>query len=134
MHPDPKQGRTLMVSNTLQPHRNYSILENPTSDLPPEHRIDAAREMVNGFYTHPLPAYDRRDNVIHPSKYVHALKNAHVAIHFTLKHLGSNSLDTNIADIINMRVLIPPHPPSMIHPVGPLRRKFSLTDPFDPAL
>lgn len=70
-------------------------------------------------YVYPL---SRQVNVIHPTQYAHALKDI-VTIHFTLKHWGFNSSDTNIADIniINMQWGLVPRPP---------RRKLALTGEY----
>ena len=46
------------------------------------------------------------------------------SIRFTLKHWAFNSSDTNIADIVNMHVLVPPK-----DPLTPGQRNFTLTDP-----
>ena len=61
-----------------------------------------------------------------PTQYRRTLKDAVVAVRFTLKHWAFNSTDTNIADIVNIRVLVPPK-----DPLTPQRRKFALTNPFD---
>jgi len=67
-----------------------------------------------------------QSNLVHPAQYHRTLKDAIVSIRFTLKHWAFNSADTNIADIINMCVLVPPK-----DPLTPRRRKFALTDPFN---
>src|SRR5436853_6017401 len=82
--------------------------------------------MIDEFRVHPLPAYNMQSNLVNPTQYRRTLKDAIVAIRFTLKHWAFNSSDTNIADIVNMRVLVPPS-----DPLTPRRRKFALTDPFD---
>ena len=83
--------------------------------------------MCNDFRVLPIPAYDIDSKLIHPTQYARALKDAVVAIHFTLKHWGINDCDTDIADIINIRILVP-----LPQPLTPRRRKIALTDPFDP--
>ena len=44
----------------------------------------------------------------------------------TLHHWSFGSQETNVADIVNIRILIPPKDPSMAQ-----RRKIALNDPFD---
>lgn len=46
-----------------------------------------------------------------------------VSIAITIKHWGIHENDTYIADIINIRIIIPP--------LTPHKRKVTLTDPFD---
>ena len=84
--------------------------------------------MIDDFRVLPIPAYNMQSNLVHPTQYRQTLKDAVVAIHFTLKHWAINSecSDTNIADIVNMRVLVPPKGPQT-----PQRRKLALTDPYD---
>lgn len=82
--------------------------------------------MADRFRVLPLPAYDIQGHAIHLNQYANALKGADVAIRFNLKHWGFREHDTIVADIINMRVLAPPIS------LRPPKRKFSLTDPFDP--
>ena len=59
-----------------------------------------------------------------PTQYRRTLKDVVVAVRFTLKHWAFNSTDTNIADIVNIRVLVPPK-----DPLTPRRRKLELIDP-----
>jgi hypothetical protein len=47
-------------------------------------------------------------------------------IRFTLKHWAFNFSDTNVADIVNMHVLVPPR-----DPVTPRQIKLALIDPVD---
>jgi hypothetical protein len=82
--------------------------------------------MIDEFRVLPIPAYSMQSNLVPPAQYRRTLKDAVVAIHFTLKHWAFNSSDTNIADIVNIRVLVPPK-----DPLTPRRRKFALTDPFN---
>lgn len=67
-----------------------------------------------------------QSDIVHPTQYRRTLKDAVVSIHFTLKHWAFNSSDTIIADIVNMRVLVPRN-----DPLTPRRRKLALKDPFD---
>jgi hypothetical protein len=62
--------------------------------------------MIDEFHVLPIPAYNMQSNLVKPTQYRHMLKDAVVAIHFTLKHGASNSSNTNIVDIVNMRVLM----------------------------
>ena len=109
------------------------------SELPPEYLIenwpcehDAAKrardQMIDEFRVVPIPAYNIQSNLVHPTQYRRTLKDAVVAIRFILKHwaINSESCDTNTADIVNIRVLVPPKEPQT-----PRRRKIALTDPFD---
>ena len=82
--------------------------------------------MINNFHVLPIPAYNIQSDLVHPAQYCRTLKGAVVSIRFTLKHWAFNSADTNITDIIHIRVLVPPK-----DPLTPQRRKFALTDPFD---
>ena len=68
--------------------------------------------MVEEFRVIPIPAYNMQSKLVHPTQYCRTLKDAVVIIRFTLKHwaIYSKSCDANIADIVNMRVLVPPKP------------------------
>lgn len=85
--------------------------------------------MVDQFHVLPLPAYNLQFNLVHPTQYHPTLNDAVVSIHFTLKHWSFNCTDTNIADIINMHVLVPPKDPLTPHQI-----KLALTDPFNSKL
>ena len=82
--------------------------------------------MIDEFCVLPIPAYNMQSNLVQPTQYRRTLKDAVAAIRFTFKHWACNSSDTNVADIVNMRVLVPPKDVPT-----PRRRKFALTDPFD---
>ena len=85
--------------------------------------------MVNEFRVIPVPAYNMQSRrLVHPTQYLDTLKGAVVIIRFTLKHwpISCEFTDTNVADIVSMRVLIPPRKP----PRTPSRR-VALMDPFD---
>ena len=70
--------------------------------------------MVYEFRVIPIPAYYNgawaNFRLVHPTQYRRTLKDAVVTIRFTLKHwaIDSESCDTTIADIYNMRILVPP--------------------------
>jgi len=94
-----------------------------SDELPPEYLIknwpcehDAAKrardQMVDEFRVIPIPAYNMQSKLVHPTQYRRTLKDAVVAIRFTLKHwaISSELCDTTIADINNMRVLVPTRP------------------------
>lgn len=82
--------------------------------------------MVNEFCVLPIPMYNMQSALVHPTQYRQTLKDAVVAIHFTLKHWAINACNTNIADVVNMRVLVPP-----MDLVKLRRRKLAMTDPFE---
>lgn len=65
----------------------------------------------------PLPAYDVNGDFIMPKDYESALRGATVALSFTLKHYAiaskdsdSPGSDTYVADVVKVRVLVPPAP------------------------
>ena len=64
--------------------------------------------MIGNYRVHPIHAYDPMGKLIHPNQYEQSLKGALEVIHFTLKSWSFNAYDTTNADIINIRVLIPP--------------------------
>jgi hypothetical protein len=41
--------------------------------------------MIGEFHVLPIPAYNMQSNLVKPTQYCHMLKDAIVAIHFTLK-------------------------------------------------
>ena len=88
--------------------------------------------MINKFRVIPIPAYNIQSKFVHPTEYCPTLRGAVVSIRFTLRHwaINSESCDTNVADIVNMRVLVPPKEPEPT-PATPRRRRFASTDPFD---
>jgi hypothetical protein len=55
----------------------------------------------------PIPAYDANSRLITPAQYARTLKGAVVIIHFSLKHWAIDSVDIYVADIANIRVVIP---------------------------
>ena len=85
--------------------------------------------MVNEFRVIPIPAYNMESRLVHPTQYLDTLQGAVVTIRFTLKHwpIHSERSDTNVADIVSMRVLIP----RKETPLTPRRRRIALRDPFD---
>ena len=83
--------------------------------------------MVDEFRVVPIPAYNTQSDLVHPTQYRRTLRDAVVAIHFTLKHwaIYSDSCDTTTADIFNLSVIVPPKEPQTSR-----RRKIALTNPF----
>jgi len=64
----------------------------------------------------PLQAYSLHGDLIPPSQYQTQLKGATVQVHFILRHwsiaarYGAPGSDTYVADVISMRILVPPKP------------------------
>lgn len=98
---------------------------------------DAAREelltMLQTHSVNPVPAYDMHGYLIDPLSYRNRLAGAIVELHFELSHwsmkgrAGEASCDTYAADIVVIRVLVPPRPTL----VTPRKRKvFDKLDPF----
>lgn len=98
---------------------------------------DAAREeLATMFQTHsvnPVPAYDMHGLLIHLLSYRNRLAGATVELHFEVSHwsmkgrTGEPSCDIYAADMVAIRVLVPPKPIL----VTPRKRKvFDKLDPF----
>lgn len=108
-------------------------------DIPEDFRIenwpciyDAGREAIKEiFETHcvlPVPAYDTKARLIEPTQYSRVLKDAVAVIRFSLKHWAINSVDTYVADIINVQIVIPPNLSELD---SPRKRKIALKDPVN---
>lgn len=98
------------------------------TDISPEFRLEnlptrsdiakAELEKMKDAHTlNPLPAYGVNGDIIMPANYDKALRGATVALSFTLKHYAITSRtsdaaaqDTYVADIVKVRVLVPPAP------------------------
>ncbi len=98
----------------------------------------AARDAIADTHiARPLPAYDLRGNLIHPSLYTDELRRATVLVGFTMTHYdiaqrrGNSSFQTKCQlclDVQYMRVLIPP-PQHSTHK----RTSVQLNDPMSNA-
>lgn len=75
----------------------------------------------------PIPAYDLNSRLIVPAQYPRILEDAVAIIYFSLKHWTIDSVDTYIAEIVNIRVVTPP---TLSKTNSPQKRKFAVTDPF----
>lgn len=88
--------------------------------------------MVNTHRVVPVPAYDVYGELLTPTQYWPDLESAVVQIRFTLQHWkitlkNEPSNDAYVADIVHLRVLVPP--PNKV-PMTPHKQKVSKTDPF----
>ena len=93
---------------------------------------DAARGGLDSIrQTHqviPIPAYDIEGKLIDPCFYRHYLEGAVAEVHFNLSHWsilrqGVPGKDVYTADIVMIRVLVPPR--ASATPRTPLKRKVS---------
>jgi hypothetical protein len=76
----------------------------------------------------PLNAYDQYGDIIKPRQYESHLRGAVARFYFSLKHWDIKEQSTFVADIEQIRVLVPP-------PSTPSRRrKLSLKDALTPEL
>lgn len=72
----------------------------------------------------PIPAYNLHGDLILPSQYQTQLAGATVQIHFILRHWsiaareGAPGSDTYVADVMSMRILVPPKPQASRTPQG----------------
>ena len=89
--------------------------------------------MVETHSVNPVPAYDMHGILIPPTLYRNRLSGATVELHFEVTHWamkgrnGKASSDTYVADIVAIRVLVPPKPTL----VTPRKRKiYDRMDPF----
>jgi hypothetical protein len=89
--------------------------------------------MLDTYSVNPIPAYDMHGHLIHPLSYRSRLSGAVVELHFELSHWsmrgrnGEPSCDTFAADMVAIRVLVPPKPTL----VTPRKRKvYDKMDPF----
>ena len=116
-----------------------SLIPFLSLDIPEEFRLenwpclheagrDAIQEMIETHRVLPIPAYDANSRLIVPAQYPRALKDAVVIVHFSLKHWAIDSVDTYVADIVNVRVVIPPNLSELN---SPRKRKIAVTDPFN---
>ena len=75
-----------------------------------------------------LPAYDVNLRLIIPTQYSCTLKDTVAIIPFTLKHWAIDSIDTYVADIINVQMVIPP---TLSEMNSLWKCKLPVTDPFN---
>jgi hypothetical protein len=85
----------------------------------------ALKMIVDTHRVVPIPAYDMQGHLIAPIQYRSRLEGAVVELHFELSHwsIGGKetepSSDTYVADVTQIRVLVPPKP----RVVTPTKRK-----------
>ena len=114
----PPSQMGMVCTQTLHVKKSPLIFFLPL-DIPEEFRLenwpclhdagrDAIQEMIESHRVIPIPAYDVTSKLIIPAQYPRTLKDAVVIVHFSLKHWAIDSVDTYVADIVNMRVVIPP--------------------------
>lgn len=95
----------------------------------------ALKEMISTHRVRPLQAFDVKAQIIKPSEYRKRLQGAMVLAGFTVTHYSigakhdKEAIDTYVADIAFIRVLIPPQPTA---PVTPKRKRTSMVDPYTP--
>ena len=97
---------------------------------------DALREIAasRSHRVVPIPAYDMHGKLIWPVHYRSYLEDAVVVVCFNLRHWSikrsdKDSTDAYVADVVQMRVLVPP---KLQGPVTPRKRRILPTDPFSP--
>jgi hypothetical protein len=92
---------------------------------------EALKEMVTTHCVKPLEAFDMHGRLINPTSYHHQLEGALVQMRFTVTHLSivGKKPDCFMANIVSMRVLVPPQ---KIGPVTPRRKRVYRVDPFTP--
>ena len=84
--------------------------------------------MIETHCVLPVPAYDTKARLMEPTQYSRYLKDAVVIIRFSLKHWAIDSVDTYVADIINVQIVIPPNLSELD---TPRNRKIALKDPVN---
>ncbi|KAF8061429.1 hypothetical protein FPV67DRAFT_1673075 [Lyophyllum atratum] len=110
------------------------------TDTSPDHKTDnwpavydaakhALAEMVDTHCVNPLPAYDMNGRLLKPSAYRENLQGAVVICHLNLSHwfIKGDLSDTYVANVVNLRVLVPPKPKAQ---VAPHKRKLCHMDPM----
>jgi hypothetical protein len=98
-------------------------VQNPATQV----HLDAIKgtHIVN-----PIPAYDVEGRLILPTEYEHKLRGAIVRLEFRLTHWIVRRHDFFSADVVRIRVLVPPTPIRQLH-TAPRKRLAPVDDFYD---
>lgn len=133
--PTPRQiYKTTKIFVLIDLPAEFTIQEWPAEH---DEARKALKEMVATHRVCPLQAFDIKSQIIKPTEYRKRLQGAMVFIGFTMTHYSiarkpeqqREAVDSYTADIVFVRVLVPPNP---IGPITPKKKRTFMVDPYTP--